>query len=174
MKKTVKILVPILLALTVIASIIWYLFQYDPGFTQDMLLRRARLADERGNHGVAAWFYDLAYRQSDEDEAVAIELAEQFKSAGNYTKAEYTLSNAISDGGSARLYSALCKTYVEQDKLLDAVTMLDNIADPDIKAELDAQRPKAPEATPADGYYNEYIDVTITGQGSIYMSNRYF
>lgn len=170
MKKILKILVPILLALTVIASIIWYLFQYDPDFTQDMLLRRARRADERGNHSIAAWYYNLAYHHSDEDEAVAIELAEQFKSAGNYTKAEYTLSNAISDGGSARLYAALCKTYVEQDKLLDAVTMLDNIADPAIKAELESQRPKAPEATPGDGYYNEYMDVTMTAEGTIYMS----
>ena len=170
MKKIINIIVPILLALIVVASIIWYLFQYDPGFTQDMLLRRARLADERGNHRTAAWFYDLAYRHSDEDEAVAIELAEQFKSAGNYTKAEYTLSNAIADGGSARLYTALCKTYVEQDKLLDAVTMLDNIADPAIKAELDTQRPKVPEASPADGYYNEYMNVTITGEGTIYIS----
>ena len=170
MKKSFKILVPILLALTVVASIIWYLFQYDPDFTQDMLLRQARLADERGNHSAAAWYYDLAYRHSNEDEAVAIELAEQFKSAGNYTKAEYTLSNAISDGGSARLYAALCKTYVEQDKLLDAVTMLDNIADPTIKAELDAQRPMMPQATPEDGYYNEYMDVTLTAEGTIYIS----
>ena len=170
MKKASKMIVPILLALIVVASIIWYLLQYDPGFTQDMLLRRARLADERGNHRTAAWYYDLAYRHSDEDEAVAIELAEQFKSSGNYTKAEYTLSNAIADGGSARLYAALCKTYVEQDKLLDAVTMLDNIADPDIKAELEAQRPKAPEATPGDGYYNEYLDVVMTAQGTIYIS----
>lgn len=170
MKKIVKIIVPILLALTVIISIIWYLFQYDPGFTQDFLLRRARIADERGNYTFSAWYYDLAYRHSGEDESVAIELAEQFKTVGNYTKAEYTLSNAISDGGSAELYMALCKAYVEQDKLLDAVTMLDNIADPEIKAEIDAIRPKLPEATPADGYYNEYVDVKIVSNGTIYIS----
>ena len=165
MKKLAKIIVPILLILTVLFSIFWYLLIYDRSFTQDLLLNRARAADSRGNYSTAAWYYDLAYRHSHEDEEVAIELAEQFKSIGNYTKAEYTLSNAISDGGSAKLYIALCKTYVEQDKLRDAVTMLDNIADPAVKAEIDGLRPVAPEASPKDGYYNEYISVTLTADG---------
>lgn len=171
MKKVIKIIVPILLILVVLSSILWYLLSYDRNFTQELLLNRARAADSRGNYSTAAWYYDLAYRHSHEDEEVAIELAEQFKSIGNYTKAEYTLSNAISDGGSARLYIALCKTYVEQDKLRDAVAMLDNIADPAIKAELDALRPSAPEASPQDGYYNEYISVTFsTDSGNVYVT----
>lgn len=151
MKKAIKIIVPLLLFLVVLFSICWYLFIYDRNFTQSFLLNRARAADAKGNYSNAAWFYDLAYRHSHEDETVAIELAEQFKSIGNYTKAEYTLSNAISDGGSAELYVALCKTYVEQDKLRDAVAMLDHIADPIIKAELDARRPQAPETDLQDG-----------------------
>ena len=171
MKKTIKIIVPLLLAFVVLFSVIWYLLSYDRSFTQELLLNCARAADARGDYSAAAWYYDLAYRHSHEDEEVAIELAEQFKSIGNYTKAEYTLSNAISDGGSSRLYVALCKTYVEQDKLRDAVTMLDNIADPVIKAELDAMRPLAPEATPQDGYYNEYISVTFTADsGKVYVT----
>ena len=171
MKKTIKIIVPILLVLVVLFSICWYLFVYDRNFTQNFLLNRARAADERGNFKTAAWFYDLAYRHSHEDEDVAIELAEQFKLNGNYTKAEHTLSNAIADGGSAKLYIALCKTYIEQDKLRDAVAMLDNIADPAIKAEIDAQRPTAPNVTPEDGYYNEYISVSITAEnGSVYAT----
>lgn len=165
MNRTIKILVPILLVLVVLTSIFWYLLIYDRSFTQDLLLSRARAADDRGNYRAAAWYYNLAYRHSHEDEEVAIELAEQFKSIGNYTKAEYTLSNAISDGGSAQLYIALCTTYVEQDKLRDAVAMLDNIADPAIKAELDAQRPPAPEVDHPDGYYNEYISITFTADG---------
>ena len=129
MKRALKRILPILLGIVVIVSIVWYLFVYDRDFTRDMLLTQARFFEGQGNHTVAAWLYDQAYRQSEDNESVAIELAEQFKAAGNYTKAEYTLSNAIADGGSAELYVALCKTYVEQDKLLDAVTMLDNITD---------------------------------------------
>lgn len=171
MNKVIKVIVPVLLALIVLISICWYLFIYDRSFTQEFLLSRARAADARGNYSTATWFYDLAYRHSHEDEDVAIELSEQFKSIGNYTKAEYTLSNAIADGGSSKLYIALCKTYIEQDKLRDAVTMLDNIADPAIKAELDALRPQTPDATPDDGYYNEYINVTITSnEGTVYAS----
>lgn len=172
MKKAFKIIIPILLVLVVITSIAWYLFQYDPDFTRDFLLNQARLAEERGNHSLATWIYDLTYRHSNEDENVAIELAEQFKEMGNYTKAEYTLSNAIADGGTAQLYKALCQTYVEQDKLLDAVTMLDNIADPQIKAELDALRPAAPTATPESGYFNQYVNVAITStDGDVYISS---
>lgn len=165
MKKVLKILLPILLALAVVVSIGWYFLKYDPGMTRDLLVSQARRLESRGNHSMATWFYNLAYRQSDEDESVAIELAQQYKTSGNYTKAEYTLTNAIKSGGSAELYIALCKTYVEQDKLLDAVTMLNNVADPDIKAQLDELRPAAPVPNRESGYYNEYISISFTAEG---------
>lgn len=185
MKRVIQVLVSILLVLIVFASIFWYFLIYDRDLTQELILNLARAADNRGNHKTSTWYYNLAYRHSHEDEQVAIELAEQFKSAGNYTKAEYTLTNAISDGGSADLYIALCKTYVEQDKLLDAVTMLDNIADPAIKAQIDLQRPAMPTSTantddeldlqsPAppiqtpesdNNVFSEYVDVIFTAEG---------
>lgn len=163
MKRFFKIFLPIVLVLLVLGSIVWYLLVYDRGFTRDILLQQARYYEKKGNHTVAAWLYDAAYAQSSQDDSVAIELAEQFKSIGNYTKAEYTLSRAIADGGSSDLYIALCKTYVEQDKLLDAVSMLENITDPEIKAELDALRPKAPTTSPEPGFYTQYITVEIDG-----------
>jgi Leucine-rich repeat (LRR) protein len=162
MKRALKRLLPILLGIVVILSLLWYLFIYDPGFTQDMLLKHARYFDSKGNYGIATWLYDQAYRQSGNDDQVAIELAQQYKSHGNYTKAEYTLSNAIADGGSVDLYIALCKTYVEQDKLLDAVTMLDNIMDPNIRAQLSELRPAAPLVTPDPGFYSQYLTISVT------------
>lgn len=172
MRSPLKRILPILLVIMVLFSLIWYLFVYDREFTRDMLLKQARYFESRGQYAISSWLYNQAYYQSGENEDVAIELAEQFKAAGNYTKAEYTLSNAIADGGSAELYIALCKTYLEQDKLLDAVTMLDNIADPAIKAELDARRPGVPVATPAPGYYSQYISVSIEAQsGTLYVSS---
>ena len=116
MNKAFKIILPILLALIIMGSIAWYLLVYDTGFTQDMLLNQARRFEENGNHAAAVWVYNLAYSHSGEDGNVAIELANQYKSIGNYTKAEYTLSKAIADSGSTELYVELCKTYVEQDK----------------------------------------------------------
>ena len=119
MKKFIRVLVPLLLAVLIIASIGWYLFTYDRGFTRDFLLTQARYNDLHGNSRLSSWFYDLAYNFSNHDENVAIELANLYKADDNYTKAEYTLTNAINSEPSAELFTALCKTYVEQAKLLE-------------------------------------------------------
>lgn len=171
MKRALKRIVPILLAIAVICSIAWYLFVYDTEFTRDMLLQQARYFESQGDHSTAAKFYDFAYRQSANNAEVAIELAEQYKSIGNYTKAEVTLSNAISDGGSVELYIALCKTYVEQDKLLDAVTMLENVSDPQIKEQLNSLRPQIPTASVTPGFYSQYMPVGIEcADGTLYVT----
>lgn len=171
MKNPIKRIVPLILVIIIIAAISWYLLVYDRDFTRDVLISQARHHDTQGNNKLASWFYDMAYSYSGQDEHVAIELADQYKSDGNFTKAEYTLTNAISDGGTSELYIALCKTFVEQDKLLDAVQMLDNVADPAIKAELDALRPSAPTADPAQGLYSQYITVNLySDSGTIYCS----
>lgn len=177
MKKTVRIIVPIVLAVVILVCTGWYLFIYDREFTRDMLLYTARSFDNRGKHTVAAWFYDCAYKQAGDNDAVAIELAEQYKRSGNFTKAEYTLTKAISDGGGVELYIALSKTYVEQDKLLDAVKMLDNVKNKDVKEQLDILRPAAPVCTPdpstSNSYYTQYITVTITAEkGVLYVSTN--
>ena len=172
MKPALKRILPIFLAIVVICSIAWYLFIYDREFTRDALLSLARFAEGQGNHTAAVWLYGQAYQQSEDSDSVAIELAEQFKSIGNYTKAEYTLSRAIADGGSADLYIALCKTYVEQDKLLDAVTMLDNIGDSAIKAQLNAMRPATPATDTPPRFYSQYITVNITAEsGTLYVTS---
>ncbi len=172
MKKSIRILVPLLLAALIIASIGWYLFVYDRDFTRDVLLSQARFHNTQGNTKLASWFYDLAYEHTGQDANVAIELANQYKNVGNYTKAEFTLTNAIADsGGTAELYTALSKTYVEQDKLLDAVTMLDGITDPLLKSQLDALRPSIVSVDPAPGFYNTYERVTLNSSGGITYYN---
>lgn len=167
MKKATRILVPLLLLVLIFASIVWYLFSYDRTFTRDTLLSQARYQDAHGNSRLSSWFYNMAYSFSGKDEDVAIELANQYKADGNYTKAEYTLTSAINSRASVELYTALCRTYVEQNKLLDAMNMLDNIGDPAIKAELDAQRPSAPQPDKESGYYSQYIEVELSSTGTI-------
>ena len=171
MKKAVRIIVPILLALVVIGASLWYLFVYDQSFTRDMLLHGARRMEIAGNHTLATWLYDRAYAQAGGSDSVAIELAQQYCSSGNFTKAEYTLSSAIADGGSKELYIALSKTYVAQDKLLDAVNFLNNIADPTIKAELDALRPAVPTVSMEPGFYNQYVTIAVSGEGGTLYAN---
>lgn len=173
MKKMTRIMVPLLLVLLIIASIGWYLFVYDRDFTRDTLLSQARFHDLHGNSRISAMCYNMAYSFSNHDENVAIELADQYKADGNYTKAEYTLTTAINDEPTPELYIALSKTYVEQDKLLDAVNMLDNISDAKIKAQLQAQRPSAPAANHEPGYYSQYMDVYLTSSaGTIYYTTN--
>lgn len=167
MKKTIRILIPILLSVIIIASCLWYFVIYDREFTRDILLSCARFCESQGQHTTATWFYNQAYAQSGNSDAVAIELAEQYKNSGNYTKAEFTLTNAIADGGGIDLYIALCNTYVEQDKLLDAVNMLNNVTNPEIKEQLNQLRPTAPSSSPAPGFYNQYISVEITSSSDV-------
>lgn len=173
MKKAFKIIIPILLALAIILCMGWYLFIYDQNFTRDMLLQSARYFDSHGYHNVGAWFYDVAYQQAGDNDAVAIELAQQHKKDGNYTQAESVLTRAIEDGGGVELYTALSKTYVEQDKLLDAVKLLGGITNQEVKAQLDALRPAAPVASPEPGFYNQYISVTIEAEGGTLYVNPY-
>ena len=171
MKKFFRILVSLLLAAAIVASIGWYLFVYDRGFTRDFLLSQARYNDLYGNSRLSSLFYNMAYEHSGRDENVAIELANQYKSDGNYTKAEVTLSNAIKNKGTVELYAALCKTYVQQDKLLDAVALLDNVADPAMKQALDSLRPSLPTVSHEPGFYSQYIDVKLSSSaGTLYYT----
>lgn len=177
MNKAIRIIIPLVLILAIIICTGWYLFIYDRAFTRDILLYAARQLEENGKHNASTWFYNSAYKQAGNSESVAIELANQYKSIGNYTKAEYTLSKAIADGGGVDLYIALCKTFVEQDKLLDAVNMLNNVTNKDIKAQLDSLRPAAPTCTPnpstSGAFYTQYITVTISAdKGTLYVSSN--
>lgn len=173
MKKILRILVPVLMAVLILGSIGWYLFVYDRNFTRDVLLDQARYNDLNGNARLSSWFYNMAYLQSGQDPNVAIELANQYIDNGNYTKAEVTLSNAIHRGATAELYTALSSTYVAQDKLMDALALIENLSDSQIKAQLEAQRPAAPSFTPDPGLYSERIQVSLSSdQGSIYYTTN--
>jgi len=166
MKKAIRILIPVMLALFILVSIFWYLFDYDRVFTRDTLLGQARFNDLHGNSRLSSWFYGLAYDFSGHAEDVAVELANQYRADNNFTKAEATLTNAIRSGPSADLYAALCETYVAQNKLMDAIRLLDGITDPAIAAEIDARRPTAPSVDSPSGYYSQYIDIHLTSSGS--------
>lgn len=169
MKKLTHFLVPVLLFALIVASIGWYLFVYDRDFTRDTLLSQARFHDRYGNARLSAMFYDGAYNFSGHDQNVAIELANQYKGDDNYTKAELTLTSAIHKSATPELYTALCKTFVEQDKLLDAVALLNNVSDPSIKAILDEQRPAAPASDYEAGYYSQYMDIHLTSEDAKYI-----
>lgn len=169
MKKLTHFLVPLLLFALIVVSVGWYLFSYDREFTRDTLLSQARFQNQHGNSRLSSLFYNAAYSFSGHDENVAIELANQYKKVGNYTKAELTLTQAIKDSPTVELYTALSKVFVEQDKLMDAVALLDAVADPAIKAQLDAQRPAAPSSDFEPGYYSQYMDIHLLSDNAKYI-----
>lgn len=161
MKRFLKIMVPVILSVAILFGIAWYLFSYDKGFTQDILLSCGRIFANSGNMKVASYFYDLAYDQNHNRNAVIIELAEKYIQNDNYTKAEAALYRAIEDGADAKVYIALSKIYVAQDKLYDAVELLNGITDMDVKDELEPLRPEPPYTTEDDGPFNQLIDYSI-------------
>ncbi len=169
MKKLTHFLVPLLLFALIVVSVGWYLFSYDREFTRDTLLSQARFQNQHGNSRLSSLFYNAAYSFSGHDENVAIELANQYKKVGNYTKAELTLTTAIKDSPTVELYTALSKVFVEQDKLMDAVALLDAVADPTIKAQLDAQRPATPSSDFEPGYYTQYMDIHLLSDNAKYI-----
>ena len=171
MKRLIKWLFPLLLTGLLIGSAVWYMFEYDPSTVQEFLTGQARTCARQGKFDTAAWLYQQSYNLSGQDQNIAIELAEIYKSVGNYTKAESTLTKAVADGGDTELYIALCKTYVEQDKLLDAVNMLDNVSDPAVKASLDSLRPLTPISDYTPGFYSQYISLTFQpGENTLYVT----
>lgn len=173
MKKALKVIVPLLLTVTVICSMAWYFLVYDRDFTKDMLLWSARTLEQEGKHELAAWVYNITYEQASFEDDIAIELANQYKTIGNYTKAEYTISEAIASKPTTDLYIALCNLYVQQDKLLDAIALLDTVSNEQIKAELEAKRPQAPVLTPESGFYSQYITVeALTEDATLFVNTK--
>lgn len=165
MKRALKIIIPLVLILTLLGGAGWYFGSYNRPLTVDLLLSFSARMDTARFASLSRSAYDLAYQMSDQDPSIAINLAASYRKQGNFTKAEYTLVNAISQNPSVELYLALSQTYVAQDKLLDASKLLDKISDADIRAQLEELRPAAPTAQPEPGFYNKYVDVTLSCEG---------
>ena len=162
MKKVLKVLIPVVLVLAILGAACWFFFFQRPDLTSGFLQSRASHMVSRGRYERAIRYYSWAWKLEPQESDIPLALADTYVLADNYTKAEYTLVRAISgDSGNVDLYTALCKTYVAQDKLLDAVEMLDRITDENVKATLNALRPASPAISPESGYYNEYIEVTV-------------
>ncbi len=155
-----------ILILALLGGAAWYFLSYNPALTAGLLADWGGASLEKGNTDWAIQCYRWANELQKEDQEISLTLAGIYKSQGNYTKTEYTLVNAIYNGGDETVYRELCKVFVEQDKLLDAVELLDHIADPVIHDALNAQRPAAPVADAEPGMYNQYISVGLDGQGA--------
>lgn len=171
MKRALKIVIPILLVAVLLTGAFWYSLHYNRDLTASWLISMADDAVEGERYATAVRYYEWAYELEDKSPEVALRISDCYKNSGNYTKAEYTLVKAIADHPTKELYLQLSRLYLEQDKVLDAVNMLDKIADPGIRAELEAMRPAAPTISREPGFYNNYITVSLTCEtGTLYCT----
>lgn len=168
--QVLKRVIILVLIVALLGGAAWYFLMYNPGLTAGVLSSWGDSAMDSGDHRGAVRWYSWAVKLQPGEQELSVKLANAYKLTGNYTKAEYTLSRAIAAGGDVEVYEMLCQIYVEQDKLLDAVTMLDKVTDPQIRAQLDARRPAAPSVDLEPGFYNQYMTVSLTGDGTLYVS----
>ena len=172
MKRALKIILPVFLIVAILIASAWYFLFYRPEATTNFLLQQAETMRQQERYDRAIKYYNWAWKLSPNDSDIPLLLADTYIDSGNFTKAEYVLLQAISaHPSSVELYVVLCQTYVAQDKLLDAVQMLDRVADPSVKLALDSMRPAPPVVTPESGYYTDYVTLQADGgNSSVYLS----
>ena len=153
---------PLFFILVLLVMLYWFFFYHRTDITANALVNFADRQMDARHYSFAVRCYTWANNLVPQDGEAAMHLAEAYRKTGNYTKTEYTLVNAIrANPSDTRLYTALSKVYVEQDKLLDAQALLDGIQNEAVRDELEAKRPSAPELDPPGGIYNDYIDVAV-------------
>ena len=166
MKYILKIFLIVLLVVAIIGAACWFFLVQRPDLTMSVFAYWGDHFYDAGRYNRAVSLYETACRLDPQNANLPVRLAQAYINSGNYTKAEYTLVSAITNNPeSVQLYVALSKTYIAQDKILDAEQMLDRITSSDVKAQIDALRPRAPVLSPESGYYSEYIDVSVQATG---------
>ncbi|MGI5970538.1 MAG: leucine-rich repeat domain-containing protein [Oscillospiraceae bacterium] len=157
--KLLKVLLALVL-LAIIACGFIYFFRDD--LMAEIWTKLGDRAAEKGNIEAAVSCYRRSVDRVSDQPELYLAIANYYIDNSDYTKAEQTLYDGIrSCPSSSALYIRLSAAFVEQDKLLDAAILLDSVADPDAKAEIEKARPAAPILSPAPGVYNEYISVAI-------------
>jgi Leucine-rich repeat (LRR) protein len=124
--------------------------------------RAAELARAAGDLDRAAVLYARVLDNSPRDESLRLLVFDLWRGAGNLSRAEHVLYAGLRDvGPSAALYQNLCAIYVEQDKLLDAVDLLNGIRSPDARERIEAARPASPDFLLPGGIYEERVDAGL-------------
>lgn len=168
MKKSLKFVIPLVAGVLLLIAAFWFFFFGNRTLTVNALYSRAVTLAEVDRFDRSIRYFGWARKLAPDREDIAEAMAQTYADSGNYTKAEYTLVSAITaDPGCYSLYAALCRTYVQQGKLLDAVQMLDRISDEAVKAQMSDKRPEAPVVKPESGYYTDYIEVTAESDEQI-------
>ena len=162
MRKALKIILPLVLIAVLLVAGYWFFFQYRKDLTAGLCTSIGDGRHDAGKYESAITWYGYANALTPDNVDTVMKLASAYRDNGNYTKTEYILVNAIYvSPDCTELYVALSRAYIEQDKLMDAQRMLDQIRNETVLEELSARRPEAPTVTPEGGYYSDRISVMI-------------
>ena len=169
MSKTVKNIIRVLTAITVLAAAAAALFWALPTAVSQYRHGAAAEAEQEGRVERAIELLLPELDRNPKDSELRVRIVEMYISLGNHSRAEYLLEHGIREqGGQTGLYKMLCGVYVMQDKLLDAVELLENLPNPRIQEQLNAERPAPPVLTPPPGDYRSPPALTVTaGEGTL-------
>ncbi|MBR2520877.1 MAG: leucine-rich repeat domain-containing protein [Oscillospiraceae bacterium] len=158
------IIVIILLCLAVLGgAIFWHFFDSEASSVWQWGALRFR---DLGMERVSQAFFARSVGRDSSNTGSWTASAQLYLDQKDYSSAERTLTEAISKNpDEAGLYTLLCMAYVDQDKLSDAVALLDG-ASPVATQALEPLRPDPPTASMPEGDYDRLITVSITGGGN--------
>ncbi|MDR0248461.1 MAG: leucine-rich repeat domain-containing protein [Oscillospiraceae bacterium] len=162
----IKRLLIIIASAALLVFILWLLLGSRVASLYYSAAVAAAVADNRPERAVELLERHIALRP--DDRALKTQIASLLVDLERFSRAEYHLLQSIELAGPAQAaaYLELCRVYVLQDKLLDAVLLLDGVTG--LNAEAVAQaRPAAPVFTPAPGTHSSLIAVTVTAQEGV-------
>ncbi len=97
------------------------------------------------------------------DDTLRLRLAEMLAGMGAFSRAEYILHEGLEEAADpVPFYAALSAVFVTQDKLYDAVALLDGVKNPLTAEKLSALRPADPVPQPLGGVYQHLLEVSVT------------
>ena len=119
MKRALKIILPIVIIVALLATSVWFFFFSRPDITNSLLISQAQKMAEKERYSRAIRYYSWAHSLEPDRSDIPVLLADTYMQSGNFTKAEFTLVSAITEHPeTTELYAALCRVYVKQNKLI--------------------------------------------------------
>ena len=107
------------------------------------------------------------------DTELRLKIIDLYIEIDNYSRAEYLLHHgSLERAGQVELYRRLSYVYVKQDKLHEAVNLINDMGNPNIRNALTSERPPVPIFDPPPGAYREALtmSVTVTEGHNCYLS----
>ncbi|MCL1819527.1 MAG: leucine-rich repeat domain-containing protein [Oscillospiraceae bacterium] len=119
------------------------------------------VTDERPERAIEMLLPELD--RNPKDTELRLKLVDLYVETGNYSRAEYLLlRGTLEKAGQIELYRRLCNVFVKQDKLFDAVSLINDMSNPNIREMLMSERPPMPVFNPSPGDYREFLTVAVS------------